>query len=109
MAKRSLDEYKKLMPFVLHTCIGMGLMQNDSALFEGVASWLFMARMVDELSDKEVSMVHEMFWNEFNAACGGQVPEDIINRSIQAVNSWGNINIKIGGDIFDYALEAFNG
>lgn len=109
MAKHSLEEYKKLMPYVVGACEGMGLMKSDPALFEGVASWLFMARMVDELSDEELSKVHEMFWDAFNARCGGRVPDDIIRKSMEAVNSWGNINITIGGDIFDYALEGFEG
>ena len=108
MAKRSLEEYKKMMPFVVGACEGMGLMKSDPVLFEGVASWLFLARMVDELSDEELSKVHEMFWDAFNARCDGRIPKDIIEKSIQAVNSWGNINITTGGDIFDYAMENFD-
>ena len=107
MANRSLEEYKKLMPFVVGACEGMGLMKSDPDLFGGVASWLFLARMVDGLSDEELSKVHELFWDAFNARCGGRIPNDIIRRSIQAVNSWGNIDITTGGDIFDYAIEAF--
>jgi hypothetical protein len=103
-----MEQYKELMPFIVRTCSIMGLMESDPKLFEGVASWLFMFRMTEELSEFEIFQIHKMFWDALNQSIGGKIPSDIIAKCVDAVESWGNINITIGGDIIEYAIDMWN-
>ena len=105
MANHTFDQYKDLMPFVVEACNLKGLMESDSKLIGGVASWLFMFKMSEELTDVELDRVHRMFWDAFNERVKGQMPSEMRAKCIEAVNQWTNINVTIGGDIDILATE----
>ena len=102
MKYHTLEQYRKKMPNYVYVFKAMGLMENDAKLFEGLASMLFMLKMIEEMSEAETQAIHEMFWKAVNDYTGGKIPAEMISRCIEAVNSWENINVTTGGDILDY-------
>lgn len=106
MAAHTLEQYHDLMPYIVKAFQIKGQFASDPILFKAVKSWLFMFNMIEELSDQECNAVHNMFWDCFNMfMTDGRMPQVMIQQSKEAVMACKQVDVTIGGDIIDLAIE----
>lgn len=106
MATHTLEQYHSLMPYIVRAFQLKGQFASDPTLFKAVKSWLFMFNMTEEFTDQEYEDVHDMFWACVNILlANGEMPKEMIKQSKAAVNACGQIDITLGGDLIDLAIE----
>lgn len=60
----------------------------------------------EEFNDQEYNTVHNMFWECVNILLAdGQMPQEMIQQSKAAVQACKAVDVTIGGDIIDLAIE----
>lgn len=81
--------------------------ENQAQLFKALKSITFYLLTAYNCTQDDVDFAMHYFWREYNKGCTTPMTQDYIdNTIIPAIYSYPNIDITIGGDILNMALDS---